>query len=126
MAEGGPRVDGRLLGCTDGGGAGAGNPSRAPVPLSTSGFCVYVQWPWSAGAHHAHMGLPPQRKNVQLLPQTDLALSGGVGEGGRRRGNSVDPSPEKENPVELIHKQQAGSLGPTRCAVGGLTAAACP
>ena len=113
-------MDGRLLGCTDGGGVGAGDPSRALVPLSTSGFCVFMYTgPWSAGARHAHTGLPPQRKNVQLLPQTDLSLSRGGEEGGRKRGNSVDPSLERENPVELIHKQQAGSLDPTRCAAGG-------
>ena len=33
-------MDGRLLGCMYRGGAGAGDPSRAPVPLLISGFCV--------------------------------------------------------------------------------------
>lgn len=33
-------------------------------------------------------------------------------------GSSADPSSKRENPVELIHKQQARSLGPTRCASG--------
>lgn len=85
-------MDGRLLGCTDGGGAGAGDPSRAPVPLSTSRLCVCVCTVALVNTRHAHTGLLPQRKNVQLLPQTDLALSGGVGEGGRRRGTQLIPA----------------------------------
>lgn len=33
-------------------------------------------------------------------------------------GSSAEPSSKRENPAELIHKQQAQSLGPSRCASG--------
>ena len=36
----------------------------------------------------------------------------------RRTASSADPSSKRENPMELTHKQQAWSLGPTRCASG--------
>lgn len=118
-------MDGRLLGCTDGGGAGAGDPSRAPVPLSTSRLCVCVYSGPGQYPPRTH-GPPASEEECAAFAPNRSCIEWWSGGGGQKEGDSVDPSLERENPMELIHKQQAGSLGPTRCAAGGLTAATCP
>lgn len=120
-AEGGPGVDGRLLGCTRMG-AGAGD-LRARF-LSTSRLCVCVCAVALVSLRHAHTGLCLRGRMCSFAPNRSC-IEWWSGGGGRRRGTQLIPA-WRENPMELIHKQQAGSLGPTRCAAGGLTAATCP
>lgn len=79
--------------------------------------CVCVCTVALVSTRHAHTGLLPQRKNVQLFAPNRSCIEWWSGEGAEG-GDSADPSLERENPMELIHKQQAGSLGPTRCAAG--------
>lgn len=91
---------------------------KAWLPYSMRGLACVQRGPSSPSALHtqaAHL----RERTSSFCPKQILHLVVEWGQGSRRMGSSADPSLKRENPGEPIHKQQARSLGPIRCASGG-------
>lgn len=97
---------------------GAERPRDPCSTLSTWTLPIYVHsGPLPTRALHTHTGCPPQRQYPQI---SHGAVESGWGAAGGELSRSWLAG---ENPVELIHKQQAGAQAPPDVHLRVLTAA---